>query len=156
MANIPLKGSERAPVAGAQVLGVADPVERLEVSVIVRRRAAQRMRERLEALCTGGRAANYLSRGEFAREHGADPADFARVRAFAQAQHLAVVQEHAARRTMILSGTVAQFSAAFAVQLHQMTHSGGTYRGRTGPVHLPAELDGIVEAVLGLDNRPQE
>jgi kumamolisin len=155
MANIPLKGSERSAVPGARVLAPADPAERLEVSVIVRRRAAQRMHERIEALLSGGRAANYLSREEFAREHGADPADFARVRAFAQAQHLAVVQEHAARRTMILSGTVAQFSAAFAVQLHQMAHSGGKYRGRTGPIHLPAELDGIIEAVLGLDNRPQ-
>lgn len=155
MANIPLRGSERSAVSGGRVLAPADPAERLEVSVIVRRRAAQRMRERIEALSSGGRAAKYLSREAFARDHGADPADFARVRAFAQTQHLAVVQEHAARRTMILSGTVAQFSAAFAVQLHQMAHGGGTYRGRTGPIHVPAELDGIIEAVLGLDNRPQ-
>jgi kumamolisin len=155
MANIPLKGSERAAVPGARVLEPADPAERLEVSVMVRRRAAQRMRERIEVLSSAGRAADYLSREAFAREHGADPADFARVRAFAQTQHLLVVQEHVARRTMILSGTVAQFSAAFAVQLHQTAHAGGTYRGRTGPIHLPAELDGIVEAVLGLDNRPQ-
>ena len=27
----------------------------------------------------------------------------------------------------------------------------GSYRGRTGAIQLPAELDGIVEAVLGLD-----
>src|SRR5208283_2247729 len=105
MAKVILKGSERSAVPGARVLAPADPAERLEVSVIVRRRAAQRMHERIEALLSGGRAANYLSSEEFAREHGADPADFARVRAFAQAQHLAVVQEHAARRTMILSGT---------------------------------------------------
>ncbi len=155
MANIPLKGSERAAVPGASVLEPADPAERLEVSVIVRRRAVERMRERIAALSTAGRAADYLSREAFAREHGADPADFAQVRAFAQAQHLLVVQEHAARRTMIVSGTVAQFSAAFGVQLHRTGAPGGTYRGRTGPIHLPAELDGIVEAVLGLDNRPQ-
>jgi kumamolisin len=50
---------------------------------------------------------------------------------------------------------VAQFSAAFQVQLHKMTLNGGTYRGRTGAILLPAELSGIVEAVLGLDSRPQ-
>ncbi len=66
-----------------------------------------------------------------------------------------VLQEHAARRTVILSGTVAQFCAAFGVQLHQMSHAGGTYRGRTGGIYLPTEWDGVVEAILGLDNRPQ-
>ena len=96
-----------------------------------------------------------MSREEFAREHGADPADFAKVRTFAEAHGLKVLQEHAARRTVILSGTVAQFSAAFGVQLHQMSYAGGTYRGRTGGIYLPTEWDGVVEAILGLDNRPQ-
>jgi kumamolisin len=72
MANIPLKGSERAAVPGARVLEPADPAERLEVSVIVRRRAVQRMRERIAALSIAGRAADYLSREAFAREHGAN------------------------------------------------------------------------------------
>jgi len=153
MATVPLKGSERTAMSGAQVLAPADPNERMEVSVIVRRRAAQRMRARVAAVAAGSSSA-CLSRDEFAREHGADPSDFARVRAFAQAQGLKVMQEHAARRTVILSGTVAQFSAAFAVQLHRMAHAGGTYRGRTGVIHMPADWDGVVEAILGLDNRP--
>jgi len=66
-----------------------------------------------------------------------------------------VVQEHAARRSVVLSGTVAQFSAAFNVELHQMVHDGGSYRGRTGAIELPGELSGVVEAVLGLDDRRQ-
>jgi kumamolisin len=65
------------------------------------------------------------------------------------------VAEHADRRTVILSGTVAQFSAAFSIQLNVYSHPHGTYRGRTGVIQLPAELDGVIEAVLGLDNRPQ-
>jgi hypothetical protein len=79
----------------------------MEVSVIVRRRAAPRLQARLAALVSGQRGAGYMSRDEFAREHGADPADFARVRSFAQAQGLAVVQEHAARRTVVLSFALA-------------------------------------------------
>ena len=66
-----------------------------------------------------------------------------------------MVQEHAARRTVVLSGTVAQFNAAFNVQLRRMAYAQGSYRGRTGAIELPAELDGIVEAVLGLDDRSQ-
>jgi kumamolisin len=56
---------------------------------------------------------------------------------------------------VVLSGTVAQFNAAFHVQLQHMQYAGGSYRGRTGAIQLPAALNGIVEAVLGLDSRPQ-
>ena len=155
MAKVTLKGSERASLPGAHVVAPADAAERLEVSVIVRRRAARDMQSRVAALASGDRSRAFMSREQFAQAHGADAADFAAVRAFAAAHGLSVLQEDAARRTMILAGTVAQFSTAFAVQLHQMKYAKGTYRGRTGDIRLPAELDGIVEAVLGLDNRPQ-
>ena len=155
MAKVTLKGSERTAVAGARLVGPADPTERLEVSVIVRRGALTAMQSRVAKLAAGNRSVGFLSREEFAKAHGADPADLAAVRKFATAHGLNVVLEHAARRTVVLSGTVAQFNSAFAVQMHQFAGSGGNYRGRTGAIQLPAELDGVVEAVLGLDNRPQ-
>jgi len=96
-----------------------------------------------------------MSRADFARQHGAASSDLAAVKAFAAKQALQVVAEEAARRTLRLAGTVAQFEAAFGVQLLRYSHANGAYRGRTGSIHLPAELDGIVMAVLGLDNRPQ-
>jgi kumamolisin len=95
-----------------------------------------------------------MSREEFAEKHGAADEDFAAVTKFADAHELTVVQQDAARRTIVLSGTVAQFSEAFSVQLQQFAHDGGTYRGRTGAIHVPTELGGVVEAVLGLDDRP--
>ncbi len=155
MATIPLKGSQRAAVSGARQLAAIDPAERMEVSVIVRRRAAGAMHSAVAALARGERKQPLLSREEFAHAHGAAPADLAAVRKFATAYGLSVVLEHAARRTVILSGTAAQFCLAFGVQLHQMEHDGTTYRGRSGEIHLPADLGDIVEAVLGLDNRPQ-
>jgi kumamolisin len=154
MAKILLKGSERTAVPGARVVGPANPAERLEVSVLIRRRGQQALQSRLASLAAG-KPMPHLSREDFARDHGADASDIARVRAFADSHGLSVVQEHAARRTVILSGTVAQFTAAFGIQLHHMSHGGGTYRGRSGGVYVPAEWDGVVEAVLGLDNRPQ-
>lgn len=154
MAKILLKGSERSALPGARVAGPANPTERFEVSVLVRRRGTQAMQSRLASI-VAGKKIPHLSKDEFAREHGADPSDFAKVRTFAEAHGLKVLQEHAARRTVILSGTVAQFCAAFGVQLHQMSYAGGTYRGRTGGIYLPAEWNGVVEAILGLDNRPQ-
>jgi len=154
MASFILKGSERTAVSGAQSLGPAEPSERLEVSMLVRRRARQELAARVAAIVSG-RPPAALSRDEFAKRHGAEAADIAAVRAFALSKGLAVVEEHEARRTVVLSGTVAQFSAAFNVELHQMSHDGGSYRGRTGAIELPAALNGVVEAVLGLDNRQQ-
>jgi kumamolisin len=155
MASISLKGSERVAMAGARVLAPADPAERLEVSLIVRRGAGDEFRARVTELASGGAGRPCMSREEFAQRHGADPADLAAVRAFASSCGLSVVQEHAARRTVVLSGTVAQFSAAFQVQLQQMQHDSCSYRGRTGSIALPSALDGVIEAVLGLDSRPQ-
>jgi kumamolisin len=155
MDTITLKGSERAAVHGARRLSAADPAQGMQVTVIVRRRAQQSLQARVAALSSETRRHEYLTREEFADRHGADASDLKAVRAFAAAQGLTVVLEHAARRTVILSGSVAQFSAAFGVQLHRMEQAAGTYRGRTGAIQLPAHLDGIVEAVLGLDDRPQ-
>lgn len=155
MVRRPLRGSERSPLPNSRALGPADPEERLEVTVFVRAADRQGLQDRLQALAKGEGAPARLSRAEFARRHGAGRADLDAVRDFAESHGLAVVQEHSGRRTLVLAGTVAQFNDAFAVDLQRYSHPEGTYRGRTGPVHLPAELVGIVEAVLGLDNRPQ-
>jgi len=155
MPNRTLTGSERQPIRGARSVGKADPAERLEVSVVLRHRATDILKDRVAKLATGERPDRHLSREEFAQQFGADPADIAAVRKFASAHGLAVVEEDAARRTVVLSGTVTQFNKAFGVDLQTFEHPGGTYRGRTGAVHLPDELHGVVTAVLGLDNRPQ-
>ena len=155
MASISLKGSERVAMAGASVLAPADPQERLEVSLILRRGAGDEFRARVTELASGVTGRACMNREEFAQRHGADPGDLAAVRAYASSCGLSVVQEHAARRTVVLQGTVAQFNAAFQVQLQQMRHDRCSYRGRTGSITLPSALDGVVEAVLGLDSRPQ-
>ena len=48
MAKVPLKGSERAAVPGARVLAPAEATERLEVSVILRRRGVGEMQSRYD------------------------------------------------------------------------------------------------------------
>lgn len=154
MNRYPLKGSERDLLPGARVLGTADPNERLEVSLILRTGDPPALRERMAQLARGERLTP-LSREEFAREHGANEPDLAAVREFARSQGLAVVQEHAGRRTVVLAGTVSQMNAAFGIQLLRCEHAAGTYRGRQGAVQLPQGLQDIVVAVLGLDNRPQ-
>jgi kumamolisin len=140
---------------GARAVGEADPSQRLEVSVLLRFRDSDVLGGRVARLTKGERPDRHLSREEFAQQHGADPADIAKVRQFAGAHDLTVVEEDPASRTVVLSGTVAQFNDAFEVDLQTFEYPDGTYRGRTGPIRLPDELHDVVTAVLGLDNRPQ-
>jgi kumamolisin len=142
---IPLPGSSRKPLAGATQVGAADPAERLEVTVVVRRRPQ----------AAAPRAAGSLSRKHFAAAMGADHADLQKVADFAHQLGLEVSDTNADRRTVVLSGTVAQFSGAFGVDLVRYSHPDGDYRGRTGPVLVPRSLEGVVEGVFGLDDRPQ-
>ncbi|HVW67522.1 MAG TPA: S53 family peptidase [Steroidobacteraceae bacterium] len=155
MSRFTLKGSERAPLPGARAVAPADPKEPVEVCVLIRRRSQQALQDRVSRLSRADRSLGHLSRDEFARQFAADSGDIAAVKTFAAQHGLRVVQEHAARRTVTLSGTVAQMEAAFGVTLKRYQHPRGSYRGREGAIQLPAELSGIVEAVLGLDNRPQ-
>src|SRR5271168_4500608 len=108
MANIFLKGSERVAMHGARAVAPADPTERLEVTVLVRRRAAAEFHALAAQIAAGKSSRPYLTREELAARHGADAADLQAVRAFAAANGIVVVLEHAARRTAVLSGTVAQ------------------------------------------------
>ena len=155
MARSPLKGSERFPLSGSRAVGPADPREQVQVSVLIRRRGRQALCDRVNRLARGDRSGGHLGREDFGRHFGADPADVAAIRTFAASHGLTVVQEHPERCTVVLSGTVAQLEVAFSVKLQRFEHASGHYRGRQGFIELPVELNGIVEAVLGLDNRPQ-
>ena len=65
-------------------------------------------------------------------------------------------QVSAARRSIWLNGTVAEMEAAFGVTLQEYSlPGGGSYRGHTDPIMIPADLAGIIVGVFGLDNRPQ-
>jgi kumamolisin len=149
-----IPGSEETQFPGARAVGAVTPQERFEVSVRVRAKpgakdAADTRDDTLPA------QRHYLSREEDAAAQGSDPRDLAKVAAFAHANGLAVVESSADRRTVVLSGTAAQFEKAFDVHLQQYEYNGGTYRGRSGTISVPAELAGTVEGVFGLDNRPQ-
>ena len=127
--RVPVPGSEREPLPGSRAVGGAPADERIEVTVLVRRKPGA------EALPSPGLVTERLSREEFDARYGADPADIQRVEDFAAAHGLDVVEASTARRSVVLSGTVEQMSAAFGVDLRQYElPDAETYRGRTGPV----------------------
>src|SRR5262249_10965325 len=149
---VPIPGSQKQPVEGATPIGPAPRDERLEVTLRLRPRSP--LPKAADLLKPSAAPMEILSRDEFERRHGAAANDIAKIRKFAKANNLAVVRESSSRRSVILSGTVEDFNKAFAVRLKTYRHANGTYRGRTGPVRIPADLGEIVEGVFGLDNRP--
>src|SRR5262249_30084233 len=52
------------------------------------------------------------------------------------------------------SGSAENMSKAFGTKLnYYKAKDGKTFRGRSGAIKIPKELEGIVEGVFGLDNR---
>ena len=146
---IRVEGTNRLPVPGATRVGSAEPTEHLSVSIRLRRRPGA------PPLPDPSRAGGAMSREEFAATYGADPADIARVEAFATSHGLTVEETSIPRRTVVLAGTVAQVGEAFGVDLGHYRVGETSYRGREGHVHVPADLAPLVEGVFGLDNRQQ-
>lgn len=147
---VKLQGSTPAPLAGAHILGAAPADERICVTVILRCppfATHDAVDNRLDAR-------RYLTREEHAARYGATDADMDAVAAFAAGAGLSVVERNAARRSIFLSGTVAQMTAAFGTGIETVEHGAGMSRRRTAPVQVPPALDGIVEGVFGLDDMP--
>ncbi|MDR3752215.1 MAG: S53 family peptidase [Terracidiphilus sp.] len=148
-----LPGSEKAPAPNAVPHKATPAKSQVTVSVIVKRKEALKINGR------SGRASGpvRVSRAEFKKHHSADPEAIKKVKAFAREFNLKVVADpnQVLRRTVQLTGTAADMQKAFGVVLEQKLINGQEYRVREGGINLPKSLTGVVEAVLGLDNRPQ-
>ena len=148
-----LPGSEKAPAPNAVPRKATPAKSQVTVSVIVKRKEA------LKIIRRSGRASGpvRVSRAEFKKRHSADPDAIKKVKAFAREFNLKVVADpnQVLRRTVQLTGTAADMQKAFGVVLEQKLINGEEYRVREGGITLPKSLTGVVEAVLGLDNRPQ-
>ena len=148
-----LPGSEKKAAAGAVRVKPTPPKSKLTVSVILKRKKPLKVNKR------SGPANGPLrvTRSEFKRDHAADPDAMKQVKAFAREYKLKVERDptSAVRRTLQLTGTAANMQKAFGVSLEQKSVDGAEYRVREGGIHLPETLVDAVEAVVGLDNRPQ-
>ncbi|HVB24695.1 MAG TPA: S53 family peptidase [Ktedonobacteraceae bacterium] len=148
-----LSGSEKKPLPNAKLIGPVDPNELVEITVYLRRPATSDLTSTInEQVQQQGR---HLSREEYAARHSASADDIAKVVDFADKNDLSVVETDPVGRKIVLAGTAAAMSAAFATELQRYEHPSGTYRGRTGPIHIPSELNQIIVGVFGLDDRPQ-
>ena len=142
----PLPGSHRQPLPGGATGKPVRSSTSITVSVLLRRKTP------LEANALGEQR---LTRAQYKAQHSADPAAVKAVLAFAKEFHLTADATAPNRRTIQLTGSAADMQKAFDVTLVQhASPDGNTYRVRDGEILLPESLQGMVEAVLGLDNRP--
>jgi len=152
--RVVLPGSHREKMAGASAPRPVDNHEMVQVTMVLRRRSQSRALSAEQFGFRNAHSANYHTREDFAALHGADPADLARVDAFAHEYGLTISERSAARRSVVLKGTAENMQKAFGTSLAHYDSPSGRYRGRTGSLSLPEDLQPAVTAVLGLDNRP--
>lgn len=143
--RVAVRGSERRQLADSQIIGTADPGALITATVVLRRRDSDLPEP-------GSRT---FSKEEFASRFGADPADVERVERFAAEYDLTVMQVSLARRSVVLSGTVANMSEAFSTEMLIFQSPLGPFRGRVGTLYIPADLADVIVGVFGLDERPQ-
>jgi kumamolisin len=150
---VPLAGSERTELPDVQPAGTLDTDAEVTVTLMLRRRA-----DIPSELITGPRT---ISRAELAERYGASPNDIELATTTLQRNWLRVTEVDPASRRLKVTGSIARLSEAFGAELSRVTspHPDGsgtvTHRYRTGGLSVPAELDGIVTAIHGLDDRPQ-
>jgi kumamolisin len=151
---VPLPGSERGSLPGSQELGAVDESQQIEVTLVTRRRTAL-PRDLVEGPAT-------LTPRQFAGQHGTDPANLELITTVLAGHGLEVTSADAGARRVTVRGTLAALSATFGATLRWVRSPDPVtgqnmveHRYREGGLQIPAELNGIVLAVLGLDDRPQ-
>jgi kumamolisin len=149
---VQLAGSERAPLAGAAPAGQLDTYQRAELTLVLRRRA-----ELPDAILGGP---TFLTREQLAERYGADPADVDLVLRTLAGLGIEIIAVDPPSRRIRVAGLLGQLAGAFGTELRQVSSPAPTgpgtvtHRYREGPLFVPASLDGVVLAVLGLDTRP--
>jgi kumamolisin len=130
--------------------------QQARVTLVLRPRTPHHtMREHLDRMALQlPHQRQYFNRNKFARQYGATEEDLAVVAAFAGDHNLEVAVISHPKRRLVLKGKLADLSSAFNVKfvhLHDPDH--GVYRSHIAPIHVPAELKPVIQAVMGFSAR---
>jgi kumamolisin len=143
--HVLLKGNDRPKQADAKRIGDVDPKSHVEVTLSLKGPALPDADDL---------PATPLNREQLAASYGAKPEDADKVAAVLKTYGLKVEEVSLLTRTMRVSGTADAVEKAFQANLG-IYHNAkqGDFRGREGKLRIPAELNGIVTGVFGLDER---
>lgn len=138
--------STRLPLTQAVSKGPANQNAEIEVTLMLRRPS----NPKVDTLI-----GEQVTHDQFEAMHSLHPDDLASTEKFAEDFGLTIKDVQWAAGTIKLVGPVQALNKAFGVQLDVFEHPEKTYYGYHGSLYIPEKMDGIIEAVLGLDNRPQ-
>jgi len=140
-----LVGTRRPLAAGARRVRDIDPNSHIEVTVTLKAPALPP---------TDKMPARPLSPAELARQYGASPDSIRKVEDSLRSYGLRIEGVGPTGRSLRVSGTAAAIESAFHAGV-AIYHSAaqGEFRGREGSVSVPAEIAGLVDSVVGLDQR---
>lgn len=149
---IPIAGS--VPLNKHKLVGPADPNQRIEVTIKLRRKSEQGL-PTLEEFLAGKRSTG-MTRKQLAERYGARQEDADAVQRWAVQHGLSVSRTDLGRRQMHLVGSIDAMSRAFGVKMSMYNHSrtGKHFRCPTGDIHLPEKLAPIITGVFGLNDMP--
>lgn len=152
------KPVEPAPPAAVVRLSVLlrPPDARTPQEAAARRRRLQEEHRQLSQKAPRDR--KYLTREARAETAAGRERDVERVRAFCNEYQLRLEDEPGllAIGQVVVSGAVSNVERAFNVRLLQYREQDGTYLWHEGPVHVPDNLEDVVEAVIGLHTVPMD
>ncbi|MFD6156415.1 S8 family serine peptidase [Nocardia sp. NPDC060256] len=150
--HVLLPGSSPAPIAGVTDLGPVAPDETIGFTLVLRRRAP--LPDRLVF------GSETVASAEFAARYGADPADITLVASTLTAAGARIVDQDIPSRRVQALATTSVVQQLFDTELRAVrgtdpvTGNPIEFRIHVGDLRLPAELGGVVVAVLGVDTRP--
>jgi kumamolisin len=147
-----LPHTHRTVLHNAKSVGAVSPDERFGVTIRIRRHKP--IDPNVAKHATALHKREYVTREDYADRYGSSQADIDKVVAFAERYGLVVVENSRERRSVFVSGTVAQYSKAFGTAIKHYSYAGGTYRGRVGELSVPTGVVDLIEGVFGIDDRP--
>jgi hypothetical protein len=175
-AGVPIPGSARPQVPGSTLLDAVKASDKIGFTVLLRTHPDSpdlRPFEHWQDTPPGAR--RFHSVEEFMLRHGATDEDLRTVVDFLESAGLRVTEADAGRRRILVEGSASDVNDALGITLnrYRAPHrfvsrpirkdddsivesrvvGEHEHRGFEGPVSIPAALDGIIRAVIGLDNR---
>ncbi|MGO9340534.1 MAG: protease pro-enzyme activation domain-containing protein [Terracidiphilus sp.] len=143
--HVVLRGSKRGKDADSTQVGKVDPNQHVAVTIGL---AGPKLPSPNEYV------GQTLTPAEFAEKFAASKEDAAKVTKSLKKFGLKVDDVSLATRSMRVSGPAKAIEAAFKPGMVIMRSvRDGEYRGRTGALQIPAELQGIVTGIFGIDQR---
>jgi len=141
---VTLRGSHCEHPADSVPVGPPVSEEPVQITVVLRRK---------ETVCDEWCVA-HLSREQFAKTQGADPADIEAVKSFAANYKFDIAGVDAAARLVTISGPLGEMARAFGADVEMRQLGKQILRTRQGALHAPSTLAERIIAVLGFDQRP--